>query len=69
MLRQGHGVSRKKESSPRRRSLPRRGYVCLGELEDKKCGVSGSPRRGFARLGEPLRLGEGSLRLGKPVNA
>ena len=30
-------------------------------------GVSSLPRRGFARLGEPLRLGEGRLRLGEPV--
>ena len=39
--RQGHEVSRKKESSPRRRVCsprrrgpPRRGYVCLGESKD-----------------------------------
>ena len=30
-------------------------------------GVSGPPRRGFARLGIALRLGEGRLRLGEPV--
>ena len=29
--------------------------------------VFGPPRRGFARLGEPLRLGEGRLCLGEPV--
>ena len=28
---------------------------------------SGLPRQGFARLGEPLRLSEGMLRLGDPM--
>ena len=45
--RRGHVVSRKKESSPRRRDPPRRGNVRLGELEDRKWGLSGPPRQGF----------------------
>ena len=52
-------------SSPKRRGPPRRGYVCLGEPEDRKCGLSSSP---FARLCEAFaRLGEGRLRIGEHV--
>ena len=51
------------------RGLPRRGNIRQGELEDGFCGVSGPPRRGFACLGKPLRLGEGRLPLGEPVIA
>ena len=52
-------------------SLPqgeRQGNVRLGELEDRKWGVFGPPRHeAFARLCEPLFLGEGRLHLGEPV--
>ena len=58
---------RRKGSSPKRKGPPRGGDVCLGEPEDGFCGVSGPPRRSFASLGEPLRLGEGRLHLGKPM--
>ena len=54
--------SSKKRCSLRLRGLPRRGYVRLGEHEDRKLRVSSLPRRGFARLGE------GRLRLGKPMS-
>ena len=38
----------------------------LGEPEDRKFGVTSPSRRGLARLGEPRRLSEGGLSLGKP---
>ena len=44
--------------SPRRWGPLRRGNVRLGEPEDGSYRVSGPPKRGFACLGEPLRLAE-----------
>ena len=47
--------------SPRRRGLPRRGCVRLGELEDMNWDI-------LVRLGEDFApLGEGRLRLGEPA--
>ena len=40
----------------------------LGEPGDMDYGPSGLPRRGVLRLGEPLCLGEGRLRLGESAN-
>ena len=40
--------------------------VCLASPDDWKFGVSSLPKRGFARLGKPLRLGEGGLHLSEP---
>ena len=49
MPRRGHEASLgRKRSLPRRRGPLRRGNVRLGEPEDRSCGVSGMPRRGFA---------------------
>ena len=55
-------LPRRREGSPRSRGPLRRGHAHLGE--DR---LSGSPRRGVARLSEPLRLDEGKLRLSMPA--
>ena len=43
------------------------GRLCLGEPEDSKFESLVCLGNGFACLGEPLRLGEGRLRLGELV--
>ena len=55
--------------SPRQRGSPRRGYVRLSEPEDRNWEILVWLGKAFARLGEPLRLGEGRLRLAKLVSA
>ena len=57
-------IPRYREGLPRRRGSPRHGQLRLSEPEDKAWGLSSPPRRGVTRLGEPLRLGGGRLRLG-----
>ena len=53
------GSPRRREGSPRRRGLPKRrgppkrGHTVLGKPGDSEDGLSGSQRRGIARLGEP----------------
>ena len=49
------------EGLPRQRGPPRRGHVCLGEPKDRLWEI-------LVHLGEVVAcLGEGRLRLGKPV--
>ena len=60
---------RHREGPPRSRGPLRHGQLHLGEPGNMECGLSGSPRRGFACLGEPLRLGGGGIRLGVPATA
>ena len=54
-------MPRHREGSPRSRGPLRHGHTRLGEPRDSEDGLSGSPRRGVARLSEPLRLGGGKL--------
>ena len=60
---------RRKEGSPKRKGPAKLGHAHLGKPEDSGGGLSGQPRRGVARLGEPLRLGGGGLCLGIPATA
>ena len=54
---------------PRRRS-PRLGIeLRIGEPEVKFLELYGPPRHSMLRLGEPLRLGVASIRLGVPTSS
>ena len=63
-------MPRRREGPPRRKGPLRckgplkRGHAHLSEPEDNEGGLSSPPRRGIARLGEPLYLGRGRLCLG-----